>query len=83
VVVGQHVMKTVCELCGGRKRVLCMFCALVVVWQSVLGMECLFVWWCGSVLYVWCVYCVVVWKRVIVIVSVLCGGVAACYRHGE
>ena len=38
--------------------------------------------WCGSVSYVWCVYCVVVWQRVIGMVCVLCGGVAACHRYG-
>ena len=27
-------------------------------------------------------YCVVVWQRVIGMVCVLCGGVAACYRYG-
>ena len=40
------------------------------------------VWLCGSVLYVWCVYCVVVWQCVIGMVCVFCGGVAACYRFG-
>jgi len=40
------------------------------------------VWGCGSVSYVWCVYCVVVWQRAIVIVCVLCAGVAACLRNG-
>jgi len=28
------------------------------------------------------VYCVVVWQRVIGMVCVLCGGVAACHRYG-
>jgi len=28
------------------------------------------------------VYCVLLWKRVIGFVPVLCGGVAACYRYG-
>jgi len=37
---------------------------------------------CGSVSYVWCVYCVVVWQRVIGMVRVMCGGVAACHRYG-
>jgi len=58
----------VCLLCGGVAA-----CHTYVVCT---------VWWCGSVLYVWCVYCVVVWQRVIVLVCVLCGGVAACYRYG-
>jgi len=33
------------------------------------------------VLYVLCVYCVVVWQRVIGIVCVFCSGVAACYKY--
>jgi len=51
----------------------------VVVWQPVIGMICVLcgglaacymfgvrtVWLCGNVLYVRCVYCVVVWQRVI------------------
>jgi len=40
------------------------------------------VWWCGSVSWVWCVYRVLVWQRVIGMVCELCGGVAACYRYG-
>jgi len=28
------------------------------------------------------VYCAVVWQRVIGMILVLCGGVAACYRYG-
>ena len=66
-----------------------MYC--VVVWQRVIGIvHVLFggvaacyrygvctVWFCGGVLYVWCLYCVVVWQRVIGMVRVLCGGVAA------
>ena len=27
-------------------------------------------------------YCVVVWQRVICMVCVMCGGVAACHRYG-
>ena len=33
--------------------------------------------WC-----VYCVYCAVVWQRVIGMVCVLCGSVAACHRYG-
>ena len=33
-------------------------------------------------LYVWFVYCVVMWQRAIGMVCVLCGGVAACHRNG-
>jgi len=68
----------------------------VVVWQRVISMVFVFcggvaachrygacsVRWCGSVSYVWCVYCVVVWQRVIGTVRVLCGGVVACHRYG-
>ena len=71
-----------------------MYC--VVVWQHVIGMVCVLcggvaachrygvctVWWCGSVLEVWCVYRVVVWQHVIDMVRVLCSGVAACHRYG-
>ena len=39
------------------------------------------VWWFGSVLWVWFVYCVVVLQRVLGIVCVLYGGVAACNMH--
>jgi len=66
----------------------------VVVWQRVVGMVRVLcggvaachkygaftVWLCGSVSYVWRVYCVVLWMRVIGMVRVLCGGVAACHR---
>jgi len=34
------------------------------------------------VLYVWCVYCVVVCQHVIGKFCVFCGGVAVCYRYG-
>ena len=37
--------------------------------------------WCGSVLYVWCRYCVVVWERVICMVCVLCGVLPVCHRY--
>jgi len=40
------------------------------------------VWLCGSVLYVWCVYCVVVWQRDIDMFCVLCVGVEACFVYG-
>jgi len=53
------------------------------------------VWWCGRVLYVWCmycvgygsvlyvwfVYCVVVWQLVIDFMCLLCGGVAEYQRY--
>jgi len=35
-----------------------------------------------SVLLVWCVYCVVLYQRVIGMVCVECGGLAACYMYG-
>jgi len=68
----------------------------VLVWQRAIGMVCVLcegvaafhmycectVWWCGSVSFVWFVYCVIVWQRVIGMVLVLCGGVAACHRYG-
>jgi len=37
-------------------------------------------WWCGRVLFIWCVFCVVVSQRVIVAVYLLFANVAACYR---
>jgi len=37
------------------------------------------VWLCGSVLYVWCVYFIVVWRDVIVMLCVICVGLNACY----
>jgi len=37
------------------------------------------VWWCGSFLYVCCVYCVVVWQHVISYDCALCFGVSNCY----
>ena len=39
------------------------------------------VWWCGSVLLLMCVYCEVVYQRVIRKLCVLCGGVAACHKY--
>ena len=38
--------------------------------------------WCGSVLLVRCVYCAVVMQRIIIMVCVLYGGVAACNMYG-
>jgi len=38
--------------------------------------------WCGSMSWVWCVYCAVVWRHVVGMVCVLCGGVAACRMYG-
>jgi len=57
----------VCVLCGGLAA--CRRCC-------VCGVR-----WCGSLSYIWCVYCVVVWQHVIGMVCVLCGGVAACHRY--
>jgi len=39
-------------------------------------------WLCGSLLDIGIVYCMDVWKRVMYMVCVLYGGVAACYMYG-
>jgi len=49
VVVWQHDIVILCVLCGGVAA--CYKYGVCTVW------------WCGSVLLVWCVYCVVVWQR--------------------
>jgi len=60
-VVWQRVIRTVCVLCSG------------VTATHEYGV--LTVQWCGTLLYVWCVFCVLVWMRVIGMVRVLSGGV--------
>ena len=64
------------------QRVIGMVCVVCGVVSACYRYGLCRVWWFGSVLYVWCVYGVVVWQRVIGMVCVLCGFVAACYRYG-
>jgi len=67
-VVEQRVISMLCVLCGGMSACYTYGACTVL--------------WCGSVSYVWCVYCVVVWQRVMCMVPVMCGCVAACHRYG-
>jgi len=69
VVMWQHVISMVCVLCGGVAA-----CHIYGVFT---------VWWCGSMSYVWYVYCEVMWQHVVGLVCVLCGGVAECHSYGE
>ena len=55
----------VCVLCGGVE---------VCYKYGVCTVLC-----CGNVLLVWFFYCVVVWHRILCMVCVLDGGVAACH----
>ena len=60
------------------QRVICMVRVLSGAVAECFRYGACIVWWCGSVLYDWCVYCVVVWQRVIRMVCVLSVGLAAC-----
>jgi len=80
----------VCVLCGVVQRVMgnvCVHCVDVAAYNNY---DVCTLWWCGSVLFVWCVYCVflsqcvidmrcvdlVMWQHVIFMVFLLCCVVA-------